>query len=211
MLKSTLMAATVVAFSAAAASAARIDFTDSNVWVDGNSTQSIAGVTVSVAPVGTINFTQKFDGTPGETDGLAELSDGLGVSDDEISAPRESVTVSFSQTVRVIGLHFLDLFLAQDGSELEDALVSFNGGPLVEFNALKTPNPKNGGYAFYGFGPIAVNTITFTAGTTNDRRGVPDYALAAIDLAPIPLPAAGWMFISALAGMGFLARRRQTA
>jgi hypothetical protein len=28
---------------------------------------------------------------------------------------------------------------------------------------------------------------------------------------PVPLPAAGWMFISALAGMGFLARRRAAA
>ena len=53
--------------------------------------------------------------------------------------------------------------------------------------------------------------MTFTALSTNDKRANPDLAVAAISVAPVPLPAAGWLFVSALAGMGVLSRRRKAA
>jgi hypothetical protein len=212
-LKSTflgLVIASGTAFGASAATTAVVDYTDGvlDASVFGSS------ITLSTVPADRLANVQPFDGIAGETNGLAEIKDGLGVNppDDEISFPGEAITVVFGgRGVRVIGLHFLDLFLAADGSEEELALVSFNGGPAVEFSAMALPVGKNGGYAHYTFAPIKVGSITFTAAPTNDARGVPDFALAAIDVAPIPLPAAGWMFVSALAGMGFLSRRRNAA
>ena len=38
-----------------------------------------------------------------------------------------------------------------------------------------------------------------------------DPSILEVDVAPIPLPAAAWMLISAVAGMGFLARKRRAA
>ena len=50
-------------------------------------------------------------------------------------------------------------------------------------------------------------TVTFMY----DAIGAGSGGNASFITSPIPLPAAGWMLISALAGMGLLARRRTTA
>lgn len=207
---SGLIVAAVTSVSASAATL--IDFTDTTIWTDGSATDSVFGSTVSLSAVGgpiTINE----PGPAGVVDGglgLAFGGDGLGVGDDEITNPTQSITVSFSGLgLRVIGLAFLDLFIAKDASELEVAEVEFDDGTILTFDAVSV---GNGGFAFYMLpAPKLTTSLTFTASSTNDQRANPDFALAAIQVAPIPLPAAGWLFVSALAGMGLLSRQRKAA
>ena len=202
----------VAGMSAASASAATIiDFTDTGTWVDGSSTEVITGSTVSLSAVGG-NITVNDGAIPGIDTSpltLAKAGDGLGIGDDEITNPAQALTVSFSGPgLRVNGIAFLDLFIASDGSELEIARVDFSDGSFLEFDAV---DAGNGGFGFFAFAPREVTSLTVTALSSNDKRANPDLALAAISVAPIPLPAAGWLFVSALAGMGVLSRRRKAA
>lgn len=212
MFTRTALAGVVMAAmtSVSASAATLIDFTDTTVWTDGSSTTVVSGSTVSLSSVGgpiTVN-----PGPIAVDDGglgLALLGDGLGVNDDEITNPAQSITVSFSGLgLRVNGFAFLDLFIAKDGSEKEVARVQFNDGTVMTFDAV---NVSNGGFGFFGFAPKEATSVTFTALSTNDKRANPDLAVAAISVAPIPLPAAGWLFVSALVGMGVLSRRRNAA
>lgn len=194
--------------SATASAATLIDFTDTTVWTSGASTQVVSGSTVSLSAVGGTITTNP--GPIGVNDGglgLALLGDGLGIGDDEITNPAQALTVMFSGAgLRVIGLAFLDLFIADDASEKEVAIVEFSDGTTETFDAV---SKGNGGFAFYSLPGKLVTSLTVTADSTNDNRANPDLALAAIQVAPVPLPAAGWMFVSALAGMGLLSRRRK--
>jgi hypothetical protein len=209
--KSLIVAAVAATgFAGAASATSLIDFTDSSVWSSGSSTDTVLGSTVSLTSVPPGSITVNNPGPVGVNDGglgLAFDGDGLGVRDDEITSPGQSITVLFSGAgLNVAGFAFLDLFIADDASEREVADVEFDDGTVMSFDAQ---SKGNGGFAYYAIAPKRTTSLTFTAESTNDKRADPDYALAAIEVAPIPLPAAGWMFISALAGMGFLSRRRR--
>ena len=206
-----LAAIAMVALGTVSASAATlIDFTDTTVWTSGASTQVVSGSTVSLSSVGGPITTNP--GAIAVNDGglgLALMGDGLGVGDDEITNPAQSITVSFSGAgLRINGFAFLDLFIAKDNSEKEVARAEFSDGTVMTFDAVSV---ANGGFGFFAFAPKEATSVTFTALSTNDARANPDFALAAISVAPVPLPAAGWLFVSALAGMGVLSRRRKTA
>lgn len=209
MLRNSIAAVSFGLALAGGANAAIIDFTDTSVWIDGSSTASVGGATVSLSSTG--GMITQTNQAPGPVGPLAGLSDGLGIGDDEISFgrnPIESITVTFSQPVRVSGLFFLDLFQSRTGQDLEDAVATFSGGQVISTNALVTPGDGIG-FASSFFAPIITSSITFTAAPGNDNLGRADFALGGIEVQPIPLPASAMLFGSALFGMGLLARRNR--
>ena len=208
MKKAIFAAALATCVAGGASATTLIDFTDISKWPTGAETPTILGSTVSVA-ASPDALTQNPPGPGGVSGGLlAEDTDGLGVNDDEINAPDESITVTFSGAgLNIVGFAFLDLFVAPDLSEREVALVEFDDGTVFTFDAVSA---GNGGFAFYSLpgGPKNATSLTFTPASTNDKRADPDYALAAIEVAAIPVPAAGALLLTGLAGVGFLSRRR---
>jgi hypothetical protein len=216
--KSILTAvAFIAAFGGSSSVAATIDFTDRSVWSSANSTDRVAGANVSLSSTGgMISFQQNFDrsrtpacaGFGGE---LACDSDGLGVSGDEISTSDrriQTVTVAFSSAVKVTGFSFLDLYIASDGADTEQADVFLDGhvSTNLMFEAIERFDGDAAGFAHYSIHPVVVTALTFRALRTNDNLGVADFALAAVEVAPVPLPAAGWMLVAALAGLAGLRR-----
>ena len=201
-----------VALSASSASAALIDFTD-NAVVSGISGNTLVGngwvLTGSPSNLNLVNGGQP----PGAIGPLKGQTDGLGIADDEISFPGESITIKFKQTVVMSGVYFLDLFFGRAGTEF--ALLSVDGQSAGSFAAGQF-NPGQGntnpGYgAFTGLSLVG-RSFTFSVASTNDLLNAndrPDYALAGVDVAPVPVPAAGLMLLGGLGGMAALRRRRR--
>ena len=147
---------------------------------------------------------------------------------------KQAVTVAFDRAVKVTGLHFLDLFLLpeedvaddQDIREVSERMqVWINRGELfTDFQGsgdrrVRASAPA-GDATGYRFADVTkgnnselfevVNTISFTSSRGNDPAAFADGALAAIDVAPVPLPAS---ILFLLGGLGSFAalRRRKTA
>lgn len=214
--------------SVVGASASTLDFTAFGVGVPAptgrTGTITVGLDTVAWAlttNVGDINYNQGYDGpppaSPAHDAGLALVNDGIGISDDELTIDAsdsiyEVLTLTFSQSVRITGFHFLDLFL-QSGSPStpvgERAHIAWNA-TSTSFLASEVVG-SNGGYHFGDAMDIGIYTtaLTFTVDADNDNQGYADYALAAVDVAPIPLPAGGLLLLGALGGLS-LARRRKS-
>lgn len=198
------------------ASAAVIDFTDAGTSLIGGAVEGTT-YTVSGNPEAP-NNTQPFDApnTPANSFGLAFDQDGLGIKTDELdgaSTPPESVTITFGKALRITGFAFLDLFkdpIAGNPDAGEFGIATINGTDYIL--PFQTGN-QVGGYAEFLFPGVGIKTtsVTFTAGTTNDNAGVADGALAALQVAPVPLPAGVLLMGTALAGFGVMSRRRKKA
>ena len=212
------LAAIVTMAGAMAAAASTIDFTDEGSYTAGASqatgTTDGTGWTLTPNPnVYFLTYSQEYDGTNAPVTTLALENDGVGVirnrnsTDDEVTYPRESLTMTFDAAVEVSGFYFLDLF------GRETVTVYADGNLVTSIATISSPwgsgDNSEGGYVYYAF-DATVTSLTFVPGSSNDNRGRPDFALAAIDLAPIPVPAAGLLLLTALGGLG-LARRRKSA
>jgi hypothetical protein len=89
----------------------------------------------------------------------------------------------------------------------------FNNGVLVAtVTGLDVPAPVNNPNVDPGFASALVKVsgfvfdqVVFTNGLFNG------FEFTNLKASPVPLPAAGWMLISAMAGVGFLARNRRAA
>jgi hypothetical protein len=87
--------------------------------------------------------------------------------------------------------------------------VSYNGGAV----ALVPGVAETDTFAFPTVALTAGDSVTVTlawAGFTGTGADSSTFTYD-IQTSPIPLPAAGWMLVSAIGGMGFLARRRKNA
>lgn len=196
-----------------AAHAALLDFTASS-WsaMDraSNYTFNVGGIsgTITSSP-NPINLTDWDGGS--DTHGLAGRFDGIGISPssgDEIGGS-ERLTITFDSAVNVTRIDFLDLF--KDSSGYESARVTADGTETV-FSA--TAMNIDGGYyttTTTGRGGFTgITSLTFEAsGLGNDSDGIEDFALAAVEVAAVPIPAALPLFLSALAGLGFVGFRRR--
>lgn len=199
----------------AGASASLLDFTDNAAYdsqSDALATGTIAGIGWTLTPAGgDLTFTTPGPGSVGP---LVGDNDGVGVDDDEITIrPPESVTLTFDKAVQVTGLFFLDLFIAADNSVTESAIITNAAGDMVELFAQENePGFGLGEFSSVAgdFASFTGKSFTFTVGTLNDNVGQADYALAGIEIAPIPLPAGILLLGTALGGLG-LARRRKKA
>lgn len=201
--------AVTIAITSGAASALVLDFTSS---ATGTSGELSNGVTWSLtANGGALNSSQVFDGaaTPATSaDDLAFDLDGVGVGDDELSNSAmgiQELVLSFSEPTAVSGFAFLDLFLDQSA---EAGMVSADDGSMGVITAQNTVG-VNGGFAEL-FSSITASQFIFSVDNTNDGVGVADGALAAVYLAPVPLPAGGLLLLGALGGLGIARRRKKS-
>ncbi len=205
----TLIGAAAIAIAPVTAGAVTYDFTDSSKYgpLDPSDTQNVGGnlVTATLSGNGPLSFTT-FDGDASVAS-LAFDYDGVGIYDDEISTGGEAVTVTFSETVAVIGFSFLDLFFADGQTDSEFAEVYLEGALVYTFFA-DLVFQESGGYKYASVSPLLTDQLVFLAGAGNDGVGVADYALAAIDVQAVPLPASLVLLLSALGCLGIVSRRK---
>jgi hypothetical protein len=190
--------------------ASTIDLTDNGSYVaNGSSAEGVVdGVTWEITPVpgdATLTYNTPYDGGAEPVGaGLAFENDGIGIDDDEVTFDAESLVMTFSEAVTVESVAVLDLF------GLETMTLWADG---VEIGTLTTTTASGdnsfGGYALYVLGtPVTATTLTFVPGSQNDEYGSPDFALAAVTLAPVPVPAAGLLLLGGLGLLGAAKRRR---
>lgn len=183
------------------ASAALLDFTDNSVGYTG----TVDGVGYTLSSTG---GAMNRDEQPGYGAGCGVLAcdnDGVGVSgrdNDEVDFD-ESLTLDFAAPVYLTGLHFQDLF------KVEQVKVVVDGGTPFFIDAVYEIG-QGGGYLNYILtSPILASKIELFAEFSNGDAGDNNYALAGVNVSAVPLPAAVWLFGSALVGLiGF---RRQSA
>ena len=227
-------AASALALSAAGASAATLDLTADSPANAG----TLAGVGYTISAVGgALDNAQSYDGgqptpTGDLADELAFERDGYGVDGDEITLadPAEAIVIAFDSVVRLTGVAFLDLFNDEytDLASQRTTHVRNDAGDLFEVSDEFAELLVDGVSAFYvdsvdnlgaGAGYAEATGLSFvgqtftfqvgTASTQNDGSGAPDFALAGIQVAAVPVPAAGLLLLGALGGLGAAARRRR--
>ncbi len=210
--------------------AAYLDFTDSTVIANLNGiTDGFEGTTADgigftlTSTSGTVNFNEGYDGAPSnpgcQANGgpLACHFDGAGLDNDEISGLTVSsgqvLTLAFDTEVVISSLEFLDLYRNSNPDRGgEQVRVSIDGGSPELVQASATSG--DGGYASLDFlalgGPVVGQIIEFTAFQgfllQDDRDN--DYAFAGAHISPVPVPAAVWLFGTAMLGLLGIRRRR---
>jgi hypothetical protein len=212
-LKLTAAASAFLLAGTISASAALVDFT---IGKPGTLSGTEAG---GWSVTGNLTPNANFAG-PGAigTPTLAGDNDGFGVRDDEITYPRQYVTVTFNKAVTLTGAYFLDLFITSSNTAIKEIanIARGTGIAAAEAQLEATANTAVAGKENkFGYGSLTGmslkgTTFSFFASSTNDGQGQPDFALAGLTVAPIPLPAGAILFGTALGGLGLMRRKRKS-
>ncbi|SMF56101.1 PEP-CTERM protein-sorting domain-containing protein [Alteromonadaceae bacterium Bs31] len=201
-----LFAGLVLSFVGASANAVLIDFTDEN-WAT-----SAPGVTVTANP-DQLTFNQRDRGgcVLGQSyHNLACDGDGIGVVNDEISEignnnVHQSITVDFGRAVNVSNVFLLDLFASERGERADlrqiGEIAVIDG---ITFQAV-AGGYNVGGFWDTGFSAAGITSLKFTG--YNDLFS--DYAIAAIEVSPVPLPGSLVLMGSVLMGLGMYRRKKK--
>ncbi len=201
-----IAAALALAGASSFASAATIDLTTSPFLtgtVDGTTvTYEITGVPST--PIQGDNVSKT---TCNDLSGLTCDFDGIGIKDDETTGAIEQIIITFSDVVELTSAYFLDLFAGEQASVsngLETIYINSSNANSIGYQQSSTDSN-----IFEGLG-LGGTQFIFSALNLYGDDGTNDYALAGLDVnyAPgnpdVPLPAAFWLFGSALLGfMGF--------
>lgn len=94
-----------------------------------------------------------------------------------------------------------------DGAQIDLSSVAGIAGASVtggEIAAMQVAIPTGLTFAYVTFSGFTFDQVTMISG-----GNAFEYGLATATPAPVPLPAAAWMLLSALGGMGVLSRRRK--
>ena len=216
VLKLAAVASAALLAGTVSASAALIDFT-SNAVSTGPGTEG-GGWTLTGNP----EFPNTSESGPGPVGSLAGDNDGLGIKNDELSGP-QYVTITFNKMVKLTAFHVLDLYISNsDANNYETALVSKGAVPGAPADdALVASQVIDGTTPGYASKTTSLKGTTFTffvgpadpgiglGGTGNDDVGQRDYALAAIEISAVPLPAGVILMGTALGGLGLARRKRK--
>jgi hypothetical protein len=146
----------------------------------------------------------------GET--LAGTTDGVGIGDDELTGSKiEYAVLTFMEEVFLTNVYGLDHFLNTnpDVEDQEEMRVTVGSMPGAIDAAMMATNTDNIGFSDLQTS-LKGTTFTFWAGEGNDGAGKPDWALAGVTVAPIPLPASALLLLAAVGGLG-VARRMKRA
>ena len=135
-----------------------------------------------------------------DSHGLACDGDGIGIRNDEITelgntSAAQTITISFDNAVNVTNLFLLDLF----GSEQSGEVAIIDGSP---YQAPVGNLGIAGGFFATGYTGLGITEIILSG----NRDFFSDYAVAGIEVSPVPLPGAVFLFGSAL--LGFVGFRR---
>ncbi len=198
-----LLAGLTLSAVSISANALLIDFTDKD-WATNN-----PAITVTASPTTlTFNAGDRGGCVNGQgTHGLTCDGDGLGVSGvdrDEItqsgSGTFQSITIEFDSVVNVNNVYLLDLFAKERNGE-----IAVIGGTKI--HATDDGSFNVGGYWDTGFSAQGITSLTFTG----NYDTFSDYAIAGIDVSPVPLPGSLVLLGSALMGFGFYRRKKKAA
>lgn len=194
-----LICAALVLGAAGPAAAATIDFTSSGTGAAGVVAGGPLSYTSSASTSGFLNYAP-----PSVTVGV----DGLGVNGRPDTNPgqidgfplfsAETLTITFSWAVNLLGF---ELGLLDRNDDYE---ISYNGGAFEYFGPNLT-NPMTGRNYVTSFS-IRGSGVLFQDGLGND-----DFTLKYANVAPVPLPAAGFLLVGALGGIAALRRRKSLA
>jgi hypothetical protein len=200
-----------IACSASAASADTVDFT-SDAWADAHGEQSFTvgydGFDVTATASGSFNY-RGYHLTQG---GVGSDPNGLGVgwardSEPEIEAD-EYLLLEFDGTVNINAIGIAQLyenerfwFWRYD----EEGIVDITFGDSTSVGYDFTAQSQDGILALTQ-GWTNVSSLRFTGDSWGD-----DFSLSYVDVSPVPLPGAAWLFGSAILGAGVAARRRKNS
>jgi len=205
--KFTLQVCFVASFLCNGAMAAYIDFTDDSTGLSGM-VDGIGFTLTSTDGTVTLNQDGRYDGSSYShcqpAGSLTCDRDGVGIRNDEITMG-QTLSLVFDTAVRITSFEFLDLY---KGKYAEEATVTIDGG--ISRSVSATESSGVGGYANLGFLALvgAGQNIAFTARNFFGDDGNNDYALAAITVSAVPIPAAIWLFGTALIGLVGFGRRK---
>lgn len=213
--KSLALAGALALGGTAGASAATLDFTDFSSYTFSSTEASGTFMGVEWTMTSTGGVLTRNPGYDGDActgclsksemqalTGLALDGDGIGVGNDDEVSLREMVTITFERSVKLVGVYLLDLFAD------EEADVWVNG--VFESGIASTAIASTTG-GFVGVGPdepIWLTSISFTPWVFS-KKSNPDFAVAGLEIAAVPLPAGGVLLLTALGGLGLAARRRK--
>lgn len=231
ILVSMSAAAVSIAGLAGTASADLIDFTSAANPILSTADYVVTGSPVNPGTSGDIPPFTPLDYTDGTS--LAGLNDGLGVRNSEIGqfGEMQTITVTFlNGPVRLVSAYLLDLYQCNSAltigncaaGEQEHVTVTSNYGGSADVLGTEIAgedggdgvNDFPGTFDEPGRGLLVADLVgtsfTFSIGSSNDNFGVPDSALAALRIAPVPLPASALLLLAGVGGLAAM-RRRKTA
>lgn len=186
-----------MAFGASAASAAVVDFTGF-----GDGSGAGASLSCSVTGLGNIGGCSVTlnSGGLGVQGGVVDTQGGQLDGFAVFPGATESITISFGRSVKWSNITF------GHWDRGDDALLQADSGPAVSYGGN---NPS------FDLPDIVSSSLTITAEDGDfSFFGIPagrdDFTIASVTVAPVPLPAAGFMLLAGLGGL-YAMRRRQTA
>lgn len=199
--------------SAVSASAAIIDFTEGDPPQTGPFVGSVGGVSWTLSGEPNQVITPNVGPAPGAAtfNGLAGDNDGVGIGSNEIRNGPAFATLTFSEEVKLVGTFFLNLFQSNESDDLEHVYITVGATPGAIDHEIFAEEvfEENFGFKYDNTKALKGTVFTFFAGPGNDDVGRPDFSLAAVELAPVPLPAGLLLMGTALGGLGLMRRKKK--